>query len=447
MQSKENLDDDDQQEAANVNDADKVFLNQKPNSYTQEDVGKAESTALGGEYNKKAISYPPLSETELYIQECSKRELIPIGCYVRNINSETLPLSYSNIGPDDFRPLSLSLRRNQTITVLNLNHNWLGDESIPLLCQVISENPNLVELKLADNQLSGKLAERFFDSLALATNLVTLDLSENQFDDAAATYIADLLSTSTTLTVLNISRNRLGENSALHIGRGLADSESLSELDISWNHICCSGKPMKQFARGLGLSKLTKLNYSFNGIGPSLGCKELVLGLKNSQFLEELDLSDNRISPQGCVILSKALATNKNLKKIKFGRNPFQSAGCFALLTGVLKNHASQLIELNFEDIVVNRDFKLLVDKAYNVLPNLRVIYGSKLITNDLTVYSLKLYAPHDSQPKKWLRALQNLQRMTNRPLLSFLNDADIDNDKLLSRYETTKALEVRIFI
>lgn len=34
---------------------------------------------------------------------------------------------------------------------------------------------------------------------------------------------------------------------------------------------------------------------------------------------------------------------------LQFARNPFQSAGCFAILTGVLKNKTSPLIELNFE--------------------------------------------------------------------------------------------------
>nr|CDS16856.1 leucine rich repeat containing protein [Echinococcus granulosus] len=200
---------------------------------------------------------------------------------------------------------------------------------------------------------------------------------------------------------------------------------------------------MKQFARGLAVSKLEKLNYSFNQIGPTLGCRELVQGLKNNRCLQELDLSGNLISPQGCVILSKALAANKHLSKINFARNPFQSAGCFALLTGALKNRGSKLTELNFEDIVVNDDFKILVDKSFKLLPNLRVIHGSKLTVNDLTTYSLKMYAPTGTPPKRWLIAMHQLQNKTNRPLLPFLIEADMDKDMKLSRWETTKALEL----
>ncbi|KAL5110202.1 hypothetical protein TcWFU_004135 [Taenia crassiceps] len=200
---------------------------------------------------------------------------------------------------------------------------------------------------------------------------------------------------------------------------------------------------MKVFARGLAVSKLEKLNYSFNQIGPTLGCRELVQGLKNNRFLRELDLSNNLISPQGCVILSRALASNKHLSKIKFARNPFQSAGCFALLTGVLKNRGSKLSELNFDDISVNDEFKILLDKAFKLLPNLRVIHGSRLTNNDLATYSLKMYVSAGVPSKKWLIAMRQLQKRIGRPVLPFLMKADMDKDMKLSRWETTKALEL----
>ncbi|VDK39838.1 unnamed protein product [Taenia asiatica] len=215
------------------------------------------------------------------------------------------------------------------------------------------------------------------------------------------------------------------------------------------------------------------MNYSFNQIGPTQGCRELVQGLKNNRCLQELDLRyyllissysgrsfDNLISPQGCVILSRALTANKHLSKIKFARNPFQSAGCFALLTGVLKNRGSKLTELNFEarfaidftlltteDISVNDEFRILLDKSFKLLPSLRVIHGSKLTNNDLAIYSLKMYAPAGAPPKKWLIAMRQLQNRTRRPILPYLIEADADKDMKLSRWETTKALEVSLYL
>lgn len=94
----------------------------------------------------------------------------------------------------------------------------------------------------------------------------------------------------------------------------------------------------------------------------------------------------------------------------------------------------------------MNDDFKILLDKSFKLLPNLRVIYGSRLSTNDLTTYSLKMYAPAGDPPKKWLIALHQLQNRTNRPILPYLMEADTDKDMKLSRWETTKALEVSLY-
>lgn len=86
-----------------------------------------EGTEVEPKVVRKSVARAP-TETELYVLECTKRERIALGYYIRNMESEKLFLCYSNIGPDDFRPLAMSLGRNRTVTVLNLSHNWLGDE-------------------------------------------------------------------------------------------------------------------------------------------------------------------------------------------------------------------------------------------------------------------------------------------------------------------------------
>ncbi|KAL5968778.1 Leucine-rich repeat-containing protein 74A [Taenia solium] len=150
------------------------------------DKTKADPTEVLKRNQKKNVPHRRMDEAELYQLDCTRQKRIPIEYYIKNIDKKSLMLCYSNIDPENFQPLSLSLGRNQAITILDLSHNWLGDE-------VLSENSNFTKLSLADNQITSKMAEQFFDVLSSMPNLVSLDLSENCLEDASATYIGDLL--------------------------------------------------------------------------------------------------------------------------------------------------------------------------------------------------------------------------------------------------------------
>nr|CUU98603.1 hypothetical transcript [Hymenolepis microstoma] len=398
---------------------------------------------LSNQSRNFASSQMNRDEVGMYQLECSKKDCLPISRYIRNINAPAFEMCYANIGPEEFLPLSLSLGRNTSIKKLDLSHNWLGDDGLYYLSQALYENNNFVEIILVNNKISSKMIEQLCDAVSVSPKLKFLNLSENRLDDSAAPFIADLMLTSPSLHTLNISKNRFSENSVAQIGRGIGETECLKVLDISWNHVVCSGKGMKRFSKGLAMSKLEVLNYSFNQIGPTNGCLALMRGLKANRYLKEIDLSDNLISVQGCEILSKALLTNKCLTKIMFARNPFQVEGCIEILNNVLMNRQSQLIEINFEDISGNQDFKKLVDQAFDFLPNLKIVYGSRLSLSDQEVFSLKIFAPRDNSPRRWLIALHKLQQKFNRPLMPFLLEADRDNDMKLSRIELTEALEL----
>nr|VZI03207.1 unnamed protein product [Spirometra erinaceieuropaei] len=135
----------------------------------------------------------------------------------------------------------------------------------------------------------------------------------------------------------------------------------------------------------LQASKLKKLNFAYNGLGPINGCKELTIGIKSNLILEELDLSDNRISPEGAVLLGKGLQVNASLKTLKMDRNPLQSAGCYVILNFIIKNPNKTLKVLTFEDIEVNESFRLLEGQALTALPDLTIVYGPKSRNKELS--------------------------------------------------------------
>ncbi|KAL7064574.1 hypothetical protein AAHC03_04674 [Spirometra sp. Aus1] len=373
---------------------------------------------------------------EDYVFECTKRGVVPLGYYIRHMRDSELVMRHADISPEDFRPLAISLSQSKFITKLDLSHNCVS-----ALCQLFSENVFIEHLSLADNRFTDAKTEEMCDTLASVAQLTWLDLSENCFSDESANFFSDLMATSLQLVHLNLSKNKFGEGTAIPFGRGLAQSECLVELDISWNHI--RGKGMKQLCQGIAASKLKKLNFAYNGLGPINGCKELTIGIKSNLILEELDLSDNRISPEGAVLLGKGLQVNASLKTLKMDRNPLQSAGCYVILNFIIKNPNKTLKVLTFEDIEVNESFRLLEGQALTALPDLTIVYGPKSRNKELSWYSLSFYVRDPSEPRKYTTVIKKIGRMFHKDFKPFLLRADEDNDMKLSRPEFTQALEV----
>ncbi|KAL7064575.1 hypothetical protein AAHC03_04674 [Spirometra sp. Aus1] len=348
----------------------------------------------------------------------------------------------NEVKPNDVDELPLDAKPRHSISSgAESKDTFAEDYSVSALCQLFSENVFIEHLSLADNRFTDAKTEEMCDTLASVAQLTWLDLSENCFSDESANFFSDLMATSLQLVHLNLSKNKFGEGTAIPFGRGLAQSECLVELDISWNHI--RGKGMKQLCQGIAASKLKKLNFAYNGLGPINGCKELTIGIKSNLILEELDLSDNRISPEGAVLLGKGLQVNASLKTLKMDRNPLQSAGCYVILNFIIKNPNKTLKVLTFEDIEVNESFRLLEGQALTALPDLTIVYGPKSRNKELSWYSLSFYVRDPSEPRKYTTVIKKIGRMFHKDFKPFLLRADEDNDMKLSRPEFTQALEV----
>ncbi|VDP31841.1 unnamed protein product [Schistosoma mattheei] len=305
------------------------------------------------------------------------------------------------------------------------------------LCHMLRENTFITNLNLSENHLTSKSAEYLCETLALSTELLQLNLRKNLFDDIAGKFFSELITTTRKLKYMNISYNDLGELSCQYIGRALPQATTLTEFDLSWNRLG-RGK-MNIFGKGLAENiNLKHLNLSANGIGPKKGCTDLAYALKNNLTLETLDLRDNRINPEGSVLLSKGFYVNSTLTCLRMARNPMQTAGCYAILTGVLKNPNCGLLELDLQDIIVNQDFLDLQDSARIKLPNLCVRYG-QATTDKIRVLSPR-FKRSECSPKEILIIMG---RSTKQSLADLLRPLDIVGNKTITRQLFVKILNV----
>ncbi|CAH8556032.1 unnamed protein product [Schistosoma rodhaini] len=360
-----------------------------------------------------------------YLNDCRLRGALPSG------------LKYSVLGLKKLKPIFSSISNSLNITQLDLTNSCLDDECINHLCHMLRENTFITNLNLSENHLTSKSAEYLCETLASSTELLQLNLRKNLFDDIAGKFFSELITTTRKLKYMNISYNDLGELSCQYIGRALPQAMTLIEFDLSWNRLG-RGK-MNIFGKGLAENIYLKhLNLSANGIGPKKGCTDLAYALRNNVTLETLDLRDNRINPEGSVLLSKGFYVNSTLTCLRMSRNPMQTAGCYAILTGILKNPNCGLLELDVQDIIVNQDFLDLQDSARIKLPNLCVRYG-QTTTDKIRVLSPS-FKRSEYSPKEILIIMG---RSTKQSLADLLRPLDIAGNKIVTRQVFVKILNI----
>ncbi|CAH8536907.1 unnamed protein product [Schistosoma intercalatum] len=372
-----------------------------------------------------------------YINDCRLRGALPSGYFIRHLKDESISLKYSVLGLKKLKPIFSSISNSLNITQLDLTNTCLNDECVNHLCHMLRENTFITNLNLSENHLTSKSAEYLCETLALSTELLQLNLRKNLFDDISGKFFSELITTTRKLKYMNISYNDLGELSCQYIGRALPQATTLTEFDLSWNRLG-RGK-MNIFGKGLAENiNLKHLNLSANGIGPKKGCTDLAYALKNNLTLETLDLRDNRINPEGSVLLSKGFYVNSTLTCLRMARNPMQTAGCYAILTGVLKNPNCGLLELDLQDIIVNQDFLDLQDSARIKLPNLCVRYG-QATTDKIRVLSPR-FKRSEYSPKEILIIMG---RSTKQSLADLLRPLDIVGNKTIARQLFVKILNI----
>ncbi|XP_076108096.1 uncharacterized protein LOC143076250 isoform X3 [Mytilus galloprovincialis] len=364
-----------------------------------------------------------------YINDCKKNGIVPASYFLRHMEKPQLTMSHHGLGEEGMKCIARSLASNTTVLNLDISDNWLGDTGGLIVCNMLKENIYITDLTLRDNRLGFGCAEQIGEVMKTNSTLTHLTLSGNQFDDKSAIFFADAI-TASKLEYLNLSHNRFGEVAGLLLGPAIAENTTMKELDISWNNIRRKGA----MALGQGIKNndfMKKMNVSWNGFGVE-GAISLCDALKHNQVLEELNVMNCRLTTEAAVLIGKGLAVNETtaLKVIKIGKNPMQSAGCYGICAAILRNPNCVLEEINFEDVLVNKDFEEIFKQVKEQLPNIKMKHGG-------------MEPPQKPKAKIHpMVKLMNYIEKNNLKLIDFFSQLDKDGSMCISYDEFEQGLE-----
>ena len=238
-----------------------------------------------------------------------KRQFTSLGFFIKYLDDEFLNVFLDFIGKMQESVSSLKLmvkyreKSKEEIVVEKILENLLKNEESKL------ENLNLSHFNLGSKK-SMDLLEKIFTK---NKNLKNVEISNTKmFNDS---FIID---------ISNINNLKINNCQLLYMNH-----IPLNKLNLSYNNISKDG--LKQLAILLSEEKcsLKKLNISNNLIGDD-GCIILSEGISKNNSLISLNLSSNNILDKGIIHLAKSIKSdsgNKTIKKLNLSKNEIENTG------------------------------------------------------------------------------------------------------------------------
>ena len=164
--------------------------------------------------------------TDIYVRALAE-------ALVTNHTLTVLNLSGNKITDIGAQALAKMLKTNETLIHLHLSRNKITDIGVQALAEMVEMNKTLTYLDLSVNQITDTGAQVLFDALKSNRNtaLTTLILDNNYIGDTGAQALADMLETNKTLTRLILTGNRITDIGVQALAKALKINTTLTELE------------------------------------------------------------------------------------------------------------------------------------------------------------------------------------------------------------------------
>ena len=314
--------------------------------------------------------------------DISVQDAIAIADVVTSL--EELDISYNKLGDDGAVLLSKGITITKTLKVLDISSNNMSPLGRVAILDATIKNASLENLKMGYNYRQSH-APLVVATTSINNILKSLDIQGCGICVIEANMIAHGI---TSLEELNISRNTsLGPDGVIAISNSkmlkilamymcdigpsgasaiiahyLLNNTSLEELDICNNAIGPDGAAA--IATAISDNKTLKiLQISNNNIGPS-GASAIAHSLLNNTSLEELNICKNAIGPDGANAIAKSLTKNSSLNRLDMKYNCIGENGALEILRSLhLNNSVTSLHLFGYSELKCTTSMKEEEDK------------------------------------------------------------------------------------
>ncbi|KAF5838018.1 hypothetical protein DUNSADRAFT_3505 [Dunaliella salina] len=126
---------------------------------------------------------------------------------------------------------------NQTLKVLSMSNNALGNKTAAAFGELLKENTTLTDLDLSWNQIKAEGVKGLRPGLEGSLSLKTLSLAWNGLENEGAIAMGQILVNNASLVSLDLTNTRLGSEACVMLGEGIKANTTLEELLLNGNAI------------------------------------------------------------------------------------------------------------------------------------------------------------------------------------------------------------------
>ncbi|XP_038656880.1 NACHT, LRR and PYD domains-containing protein 3-like [Scyliorhinus canicula] len=277
------------------------------------------------ESQNKALAQSTVGSMETF-KFCGLR-LTPIDCVVlshviglcnsiKHLNLENCFIQYEGI--QRLGPVLHKCRE------LRLGRNKLEDAGVKLLSEAL-RNPDckIQKLELKSNALTDACAEDLASALSTNQSLTILSLSNNKLGDAGVKLLSVALKNpECKIQTLVLKNNSLTNSCTEDLASTLSSNRSLTDLILGGNKLGDAGVKLLSGALRNPECKIQKLLLWDVGITDSCA-EDLISALSVNRILTDLNLGSNSFTDRSVPAFSNLIQTCRSLKWIWLGRNRF----------------------------------------------------------------------------------------------------------------------------
>ncbi|CAG5051073.1 unnamed protein product [Parnassius apollo] len=326
--------------------------------------------------NPEPANIYPNDGQELYLTLCKEAGLCPIASFYRQLLQNKINLRYYGVHPMAFKVISMALKLNKFVTILDLTDNWINEDGCFYLGEMLAKNNTLKVLVLHGCRIRSEGARRLFVNLPQNSVLRELNLCKNQLNDKGVEYLANAIGLSANISNLDLSYNSLTEDSVNFLVDAFEKNNKLTHLNLSWNMIRSPNTIFSLCSKLAENKSFLDLNLSWNSLSDFRVGKSINLLLRNKNF-SYLNLSNNRLYGQAISSIAAGLGKGGNLVLLDLSSNPLSPQDAYKLLLPMTISSV-KLQKLLLDNVYVTSDFIKLPNEILSMKfrENVQIIYG-----------------------------------------------------------------------